>query len=431
MAKKQTATATLRKTRSDPDRRGPDLQPSPAEMGPVDAGGTGSAGISPRPDRRIRLFPGSDRRRDTGRRTRLGAGPRRLPDLAHARGQAKAGTRPDRRRMQGRQRHHLPERLRRRAPTTRSMNTRGSSSPTTTARPSTGRWTTPGGCPTTTRSPTSPMPTRPTRKSTSCWRASRSSRRTNSPTCSTNATTSFATARSSTPPRPSTKSPRSSSSRFGSNGICDRKSSGKTSLPSTASTRRRVTNPLNWLFEQTKEAYADDRIFEADEEIRLKPATGREIVGSFGTLQPFRHQRRRQGHRLRALPGPHLPGRNRPILHPAHHRRVHGPDGRTQGRRRDLRPGQRFGRLPDSLLRDRAATDSGRRRPSVPGLQGRDRAGQEDLPKTRKAELLQREVRRHPGHPRPRQRPVRASGSWPIAASTAPTPTTAWPAPAR
>lgn len=36
--------------------------------------------------------------------------------------------------------------------------------------------------------------------------------------------------------------------------------------------------PLNTLFGQTKEAYADDKIFDSDEEIRLKPATGREIV---------------------------------------------------------------------------------------------------------------------------------------------------------
>jgi type I restriction enzyme M protein len=37
-------------------------------------------------------------------------------------------------------------------------------------------------------------------------------------------------------------------------------------------------HPLNTLFEQTKEAYEEDRIFEDDEEIRLRPATGREIV---------------------------------------------------------------------------------------------------------------------------------------------------------
>jgi type I restriction enzyme M protein len=37
-------------------------------------------------------------------------------------------------------------------------------------------------------------------------------------------------------------------------------------------------HPLNTLFEQTKEAYEEDKIFEDDEEIRLKPATGREIV---------------------------------------------------------------------------------------------------------------------------------------------------------
>jgi type I restriction enzyme M protein len=37
-------------------------------------------------------------------------------------------------------------------------------------------------------------------------------------------------------------------------------------------------HPLNTLFEQTKEAYEEDKIFEDDEEIRLRPATGREIV---------------------------------------------------------------------------------------------------------------------------------------------------------
>jgi type I restriction enzyme M protein len=37
-------------------------------------------------------------------------------------------------------------------------------------------------------------------------------------------------------------------------------------------------HPLNALFRQTKESYEEDRIFEKDEEIRLKPATGREIV---------------------------------------------------------------------------------------------------------------------------------------------------------
>ncbi|MHB0984823.1 MAG: type I restriction enzyme HsdR N-terminal domain-containing protein [Sulfuricella sp.] len=35
---------------------------------------------------------------------------------------------------------------------------------------------------------------------------------------------------------------------------------------------------LNTLFGQTKEAYEDDKIFEPDEEIRLRPATGKEIV---------------------------------------------------------------------------------------------------------------------------------------------------------
>lgn len=37
-------------------------------------------------------------------------------------------------------------------------------------------------------------------------------------------------------------------------------------------------HPLNTLFAQTKEAYEEDKIFENDEEIRLRPATGREIV---------------------------------------------------------------------------------------------------------------------------------------------------------
>lgn len=37
-------------------------------------------------------------------------------------------------------------------------------------------------------------------------------------------------------------------------------------------------DPLNSLFTETKDAYRDDKIFEDDEEIRLRPATGREIV---------------------------------------------------------------------------------------------------------------------------------------------------------
>lgn len=37
-------------------------------------------------------------------------------------------------------------------------------------------------------------------------------------------------------------------------------------------------HPLNDLFKKTKEAYEEDKIFEPDEEIRLRPATGREIV---------------------------------------------------------------------------------------------------------------------------------------------------------
>ncbi|MGA8494396.1 MAG: N-6 DNA methylase [Xanthobacteraceae bacterium] len=37
-------------------------------------------------------------------------------------------------------------------------------------------------------------------------------------------------------------------------------------------------HPLNTLFNETKEAYADDQIFEDDEEMRLKTASGREIV---------------------------------------------------------------------------------------------------------------------------------------------------------
>lgn len=37
-------------------------------------------------------------------------------------------------------------------------------------------------------------------------------------------------------------------------------------------------HPLNALFQQTKEAYEDDQIFDSDEEVRLRPSTGREIV---------------------------------------------------------------------------------------------------------------------------------------------------------
>jgi type I restriction enzyme M protein len=37
-------------------------------------------------------------------------------------------------------------------------------------------------------------------------------------------------------------------------------------------------DPLGDLFRRTKKIYKEDKIFEADEEIRLRPATGREIV---------------------------------------------------------------------------------------------------------------------------------------------------------
>ena len=42
--------------------------------------------------------------------------------------------------------------------------------------------------------------------------------------------------------------------------------------------RQIAENPLDTLFQQTKLAYAADKIFEADERINLKPATGEEIV---------------------------------------------------------------------------------------------------------------------------------------------------------
>jgi hypothetical protein len=45
-------------------------------------------------------------------------------------------------------------------------------------------------------------------------------------------------------------------------------------------------HPLNTLFQQTKEAYEDDKIFEPDEDIRLRPATGREIVKLLGIVLP-------------------------------------------------------------------------------------------------------------------------------------------------
>ncbi len=37
-------------------------------------------------------------------------------------------------------------------------------------------------------------------------------------------------------------------------------------------------NPLDMLFRETKDAYSTDKIFEDDERINLKPATGTEIV---------------------------------------------------------------------------------------------------------------------------------------------------------
>ena len=81
-----------------------------------------------------------------------------------------------------------------------------------------------------------------------------------------------------------------------SNGSFARNEQRKIFLPSNSSTTKSVNISLNTLFGQTKDAYEDDNIFEDDEEIRLKAATGREIVNCWNatiSLTPARIQRYR------------------------------------------------------------------------------------------------------------------------------------------
>ena len=122
-------------------------------------------------------------------------------------------------------------------------------------------------------------------------------------------------------------------------------------------------DPLEDLFQKTKAHYQADRIFAEDERLNLKPATGLEIVRLLERYNLSDTSEDIKGIAFERFPWQDLPGRNRPVLHAAPHRRVHGAHGGAAGRRRHLRPGERFRRLPDPLLRDRAGADSCRRGP--------------------------------------------------------------------
>ena len=82
-------------------------------------------------------------------------------------------------------------------------------------------------------------------------------------------------------------------------------------------------HPLNTLFEKTKEEYEEDKIFEDDEEIRLKPATGREIVKLLERYNLSDTSEDIKGIAFERSSFAERSEADRAIFHPTNHRRVH------------------------------------------------------------------------------------------------------------
>lgn len=86
-------------------------------------------------------------------------------------------------------------------------------------------------------------------------------------------------------------------------------------------------HPLNTLFQETKEAYEEDQIFDKDDEIRLRAATGREIVKLLERYNLSDTSEDIKGIAFERFLGPHISGRDRTVLHAAHHRRIYDSHG--------------------------------------------------------------------------------------------------------
>ena len=89
-------------------------------------------------------------------------------------------------------------------------------------------------------------------------------------------------------------------------------------------------HPLNTLFAQTKEAYEDDKIFDRDDEIRLKAATGREIVKLLERYNLSDTSEDVKGIAFERFLGRTFRGEIGAVLHPSHDCRIHDPNGRSQ-----------------------------------------------------------------------------------------------------
>ena len=99
-----------------------------------------------------------------------------------------------------------------------------------------------------------------------------------------------------------------------------------------------------------RRTYREDRIFDERERLNLKPATGREIVRLLERYNLSDTSEDVKGIAFERFLGKTFRGEIGQFFTPANHRRIHGPHGRSEGRRHRLRPGQRVGRLPDSVL---------------------------------------------------------------------------------
>ena len=109
-------------------------------------------------------------------------------------------------------------------------------------------------------------------------------------------------------------------------------------------------NPLEELFRQTKEAYREDRIFDEQERLNLKLATGREIVRLLERYNLSDTSEDVKGIAFERFLGKTFRGEIGQFFTPRTIvefmvRMVDPKEGDV-----DLRSGQRIGRLPDSIL---------------------------------------------------------------------------------
>jgi type I restriction enzyme M protein len=187
--------------------------------------------------------------------------------------------------------------------------------------------------------------------------------------------------------------------------------------------------PLNTLFEQTKEAYADDKIFDKDEEIRLKPATGREIVKLLEAYNLSDTSEDIKGIAFERFLGRTFRGEIGQFFTPR--TIVEFMIRMVEPKEGDIicDPASGSGGFLIrcfELIRQQILADADRQYQDYKRTIEADKSSRKKNARNCSAPSLRKSKPRWI-----RTRKARGSGNWPTAASTARTPTTAWPGPAR